>query len=301
MARITEQELILPVLFVMEKSSNEELTTSEIIKKLTELIDVDEDDAQIIQGRSDSYFAQKVRNLKSHNTLVKNGFTTYESGKFKITEEGKKHLNENEEKLKLIIAEEKILHQYSAIITEYFSEFTNSINNIKELINADGSVKPALKQHYYNMLYSSVITSLETYLADALKYNLSKNEEYLIKFVESFQDFKNIKCDFNDIFNLCNSINNKVDDGLGTLLYHNLPKIQGIYKATFSISFLQIDDLMKAIFIRHDLVHRSGKNKNGIMYNITKNDVVCLCDMVFNFINSIEEQFKSLTLIDEYE
>lgn len=299
MARITEKELILPALYVIDLEKTEQLDTSNLIKRLEKLLEIDEADQGIISGRSDSYFSQKVRNLKSHNTLVKNGFTTYESGKFKITKEGKKYLNENKEKLKLIIEEEKILHQYSAIITEYFREFTNSINNIKELINADESVKPVLKQHYYNMLYSSAITNLETYLADALKYNLSKNEEYLIKFVESFQDFKNIKCDFNDIFNLCNSINNKVDDGLGTLLYHNLPKIQGIYKATFSISFLQIDDLMKAIFIRHDLVHRNGKKKDGATHQITKDMVIDLCNKVDKFVKSIENQFEILKINNE--
>lgn len=300
MARITEKELILPALFVMNDKHNGEITTSVLIKKLEDLIEIDEADKGIIQGRKDSYFTQKVRNLKSHNTLVNKNFATYNSGKFQITEYGKKYLEDNQEKLKMIIAEEKFLQQHSSIIRDYFNEFNKSIENIKELTKIT-SINTTLQLHYFNMLYSSVITSLETYLADALKFHLSEKEEYLIKFVETFQDFKNVKCDFNDIFNLCSSIENTVEEGLRSFLYHNLPKIQGIYKATFDINFQPINELMKSISIRHDLVHRNGKNKNGSNHSITKNNVLELCDKTLSFIENIEEQFNNLASTEDNE
>lgn len=300
MARITERELILPALYVMKDKTNEEITTSELINELEKLIEIDDADKGIIQGRKDSYFTQKVRNLKSHNTLVKNGYATYTNGKFKITEEGKNYLDENQEKLKLIIAEEKFLQQNSLIITDYFSEFNRSIENIKELAEIT-ITNDTLQPHYFNMLYSSVITSLETYLADALKFNLAHKEEFLIKFVETFQDFKNVKCDFNDIFNLCDSIERTVDEGLRSFLYHNLPKIKGIYKSTFNINFQPINELMQSISIRHDLVHRNGKDKSGTLHNITKNNVLELCEKTLSFIQNIEDQFNTLTTLEDNE
>jgi hypothetical protein len=298
MARITEKELILPALHVMNAKENGEITTSDLIKNLEELIEIDETDKGIIQGRNDSYFTQKVRNLKSHNTLVNKSFATYANGKFKITTQGESYLSENQEKLKLIVAEEKFLQQHSLIITDYFNEFNNSIKNIKELTEIT-SINTTLQPHYFNMLYSSVITSLETYLSDALKFNLSNKEEFLIKFVETFQDFKNVKCDFNDIFNLCNSIENTVEEGLRSFLYHNLPKIKGIYKSTFNIDFQPINDLMKSISIRHDLIHRNGKDKTGIIHNIQKTDIIELSEKTSTFITNIEEQFQILVQADD--
>ncbi|MFK5977049.1 MAG: hypothetical protein QM493_11150 [Sulfurovum sp.] len=298
MARITEKELILPALSVMKENDNGEITTSVLIKKLEDLIEIDEDDKGIIQSRKDSFFTQKVRNLKSHNTLVKKGFSTYNDGKFKITEEGKNYLAQNQEQLKLIIIEEKFLQQKSLIITDYFIGFKKSIKNIQELLEIT-SINQDLELHYFNMLYSSVITSLETYLSDALKFNLSNKEEFLIKFVETFQDFKNVKCEFNDIFNLCNSIENTVEEGLRSLLYHNLGKIKGIYKSTFDINFKPIGELMQSISIRHDLVHRNGKDKNGVIHDIKKEDIVQLCEKVTIFISNIEEQFNTLTSTDD--
>ena len=300
MARITEKELILPALHVIKNQPNEEIRTSELINELKNLIKIDEADKGIIQGRKDSYFTQKVRNLKSHNTLVKNGYTTYTNGKFKITVEGKTYLSENQEKLKLIVAEEKFLQQNSLIITNYFSEFNNSIENIKKLTTIT-KINITLQPHYFNMLYSSIITSLETYLSDALKFNIANNEEFLIKFVETFQDFKNVKCDFNDIFNLCNSIESTVEEGLRSFLYHNLPKIQGIYKSTFDIKFLPIRELMQSISIRHDLVHRNGKDKSGTLHNITKDNVLELCEKTLSFVQNIEDQFNTLTTTEDNE
>ncbi len=298
MARITEQELILPTLFIMNKKTNKEITTSEIIKELELLLEIDMEDGEIIKGRNDSYFTQKIRNLKSHNTLVKNDLATYTQGIFKITSNGEEYLAKNQEKLKLIIAEEKFLHQYSRIITEYFNEFNNSIKNIRDLTEVC-LANPSLQSHYYNMLYSSVITSLETYLADALKYTLSKNEEFLINFVKTFKDFKNIKCDFNDIFNLCGTINARVEESLMSLLYHDLAKMKGIYKSTFKISFLDIGDLSKSVLIRHDLVHRNGKCKDGSTHQISKIDILNLCDKTVTFIENIEVQIDSLTAIED--
>lgn len=45
-------------------------------------------DAKILAGRTDTYFSQKVRNLKSHDTLTRRGFATnYEDG-FRLTPTG---------------------------------------------------------------------------------------------------------------------------------------------------------------------------------------------------------------------
>jgi len=292
MARITEKELILPTLYLLDNEENKTLTTSQLIKKLEELMDIDEQDNRIIKGRKDTYFTQKVRNLKSHNTLEKKEFAIYNNGKFQITPKGEAYLKNNLKQLELIIIQEKFLELSSNIVTGYYNEFRKSISNIQKLTNIE-DIPENLQRHYFNMLFSSIITSLETYLSDALKFNLKENEKSLIKFVETFKDFKNIKCDFNNIFNLYDSIEEKVQDGLSGLLYHNLPKIKGIYKNTFGIDFQPISNLMKNIEIRHDLIHRNGKKRSGTYHDITKDKVLELCDNILIFVEDIENQFKN--------
>lgn len=85
--RITENELILPSLYLMD-SSDGKITTSSLIKQLTNIMNPKGLDTEIFNNRNDTYFSQKVRNLKSHDTLIKSGYATYNDGIYSITDEG---------------------------------------------------------------------------------------------------------------------------------------------------------------------------------------------------------------------
>ncbi len=90
---ITESDLVIPALRILaEKLSG--INTTYLIKALERELKPKGRDAEIIKGRRDSYFSQKVRNLKSHNTLTRKGLATYEKGLFEITEKGKQYLEE---------------------------------------------------------------------------------------------------------------------------------------------------------------------------------------------------------------
>lgn len=91
--RVQEKELILPALFVMSEKGA--VTTSELIRRLTDILNPSGKDSHKIHGRNDTYFSQKVRNLKSHHTLHKCGYAIEVDGGFQITSLGKKFLNRN--------------------------------------------------------------------------------------------------------------------------------------------------------------------------------------------------------------
>ena len=89
MMPISESELILPTLMLLERSS-EGLNTSQLIEQLTGTLHPTGDDMRILSGRNDTRFSQKVRNLKSHDTL--RGLATSATGRnqpSRITEEGR--------------------------------------------------------------------------------------------------------------------------------------------------------------------------------------------------------------------
>lgn len=48
---------------------------------------------------------------------------------------------------------------------------------------------------------------------------------------------------------------------------------------------------MKCIDIRHDIVHRNGKDKEGNLQDISKEDVLDLAEKVSKFIGNIELGF----------
>ena len=67
MTKFTEREILIEAIKVVNEYG--QLTTSELIEVLREVMKPDGHDINIIKGRNDDYFSQKVRNLKSHNSI----------------------------------------------------------------------------------------------------------------------------------------------------------------------------------------------------------------------------------------
>lgn len=103
MAEITESELILPTLYLLSKESNNFISTSDLIIKLTEIMHPTGIDAEILKNRKDTHFSQKVRNLKSHDTLTRKDFATYENNGYVLSETGKIYLAENLDTIKYLL------------------------------------------------------------------------------------------------------------------------------------------------------------------------------------------------------
>lgn len=103
MARISENQLVLPSLFLMSLSPTKGLTTSELQPKLRDLLKPTGEDLEILANRIDDKFSQKVRNLKAHNTFERYGFAKYEAGVVTITPEGEQYLQENMDKLRYLL------------------------------------------------------------------------------------------------------------------------------------------------------------------------------------------------------
>jgi hypothetical protein len=289
MARITEKELILPSLYLLNIEEHKTLSTTYLISKLRILLKPDDEDIEIISGRSDDKFSQKVRNLKSHNTLTNLNFCTYQDNQFTLTDIGEEYLIRN-------------LHLLNAIIPlkDYYIEFKKSILNIQNLSNV-GCIDKSLESHYFGMLYSSVITSLETYLYDAIRFKIDNNIQFLEVFVETFEKYQKEKLKFSDIYTEYSNIELKVKESLSNLIYHRLDIVENIYSAVFSISFKDKDFMNNSVQNRHDLIHRNGKKIDGTNHNISKGDVLELCGKTSSFIENIEEQFKTLALIEDNE
>lgn len=105
MSRITESELILPALYLMNEDPLRYVDTSTLIKELTEIMRPTGEDAQILTGRKDTHFSQIVRNLKSHNTLEKKGYATYTKEKgFRITSAGRELATTEKDPIRYLIS-----------------------------------------------------------------------------------------------------------------------------------------------------------------------------------------------------
>jgi hypothetical protein len=96
---VTEQELIEPALRAASARGGF-ISTQDLIIELEELFLPKGRDAEILDGRSDTYFSQKVRNLVSHRnsktSMISRGLAIYDEKLrgIRITSLGKSFLDE---------------------------------------------------------------------------------------------------------------------------------------------------------------------------------------------------------------
>ena len=91
----TEKQLIAPALYLIDTYPGIKMDV--LIKKMEKAMKPTGKDATILAGRGDTYFSQKVRNLKSHrdNNKMAEYTDLTPSGEYFITDKGKKALEDD--------------------------------------------------------------------------------------------------------------------------------------------------------------------------------------------------------------
>lgn len=177
---------------------------------------------------------------------------------------------------------------------EVKSIFEESLNKIDQLSGIELPASISAEKYMSSMLYANIITALETYLCDRFISIVQHNREFLLSFVENFKDFQKEKISLSSIFKEYESIETKTYDAIKDVLYHNLPKVSGIYCSSLDIEFPDYVEIFKAVHVRHDLVHRGGKTKCGKQHPICKEDVEALLNEVREFYGLLEIELTKI-------
>lgn len=191
-----------------------------------------------------------------------------------------------------IVNYESALIQDIASITEFYHNFSRAIIDIGTILNLEtqGSQRDVLLR----LIYANVITALETYLCDAFVNNIINKPGLLRRFVETTDDFKDSKINVSDLFREYDGILGKVQDFLGKVVWHRLSRVSSLYKNTLNITFPRdIGEIYKSIEIRHDIIHRNGKNIEGHEILITKDDIQKLIANVESLVIYIDSELKA--------
>ena len=146
-SRITESELVLPSLYLMTLSPQGNITTSELINLLSQMLKPTGVDAQILSNRNDTYFSQKVRNLKSHDTLTKYGYAKYSNGTYYITERGRDLVYNNRINIQYILSSGFDYNDVKTSLGKVYNSRTSSIIPYEELV-VEGEIKTIVTKSY---------------------------------------------------------------------------------------------------------------------------------------------------------
>jgi len=182
--------------------------------------------------------------------------------------------------------------QFNAVTanTDYREHFFSEIENLKSLLSIELDSK-ALATILRRQVFIGVIGSMETFLSDAF-INETLSEEYFFRrFVESHPAFGKRKFELKDIFVEREKIKETAKEVMLDTNYHNLSSVRKMFQSTFEIVFPDIAEAQKYVSIRHDLVHRNGKTKDGEKI-VLDDDLIeglfkCIGDLVNEVSNSL--------------
>lgn len=178
------------------------------------------------------------------------------------------------------------------IFTEEDDDYENYVfdltpEQITKVLDEIDSLSSATKGFLYRQLYAGTITSMEAFLSSTLMKEVLSSNETKRKFVENYLPYRDELIPYSSLFAKMEEVESKIRQTLRDLMYHNLGKIKPIYKAVLDIDLGDIRDIMKAVQIRHDIVHRSGKDTEGNLHNITKDDVIQLVEDVSSLMSRV--------------
>ncbi len=94
MTKFSESDLVIESLKIIKKYP-QGIETKDLLQILRLTLDPSGEDLELLSGRSDDKFSQKVRNLKSHKTLENKGFAKFLENRFYITDDGINFINNN--------------------------------------------------------------------------------------------------------------------------------------------------------------------------------------------------------------
>jgi len=169
-----------------------------------------------------------------------------------------------------------------------YQQFILRLSEIDSLSSTeiDSEHRKLLRQ----LLYSHLIAALETYLSDSMSYWVKSDEAVFKRFVFHCSEFKQEKLSLSNIFDRFEGLREQVEKYIQKTVWHRLDRVMPLFASALDIERPEIEQLMQHIVIRHDIVHRGGRTKDGDHVEITTDKLVELRECVAHFIENIEEK-----------
>jgi hypothetical protein len=185
-------------------------------------------------------------------------------------------------------------YEPSVELPKHLQTLNSSIANVTALLEVE--VPPAQQRHFRGMLYVSVIMAMEAYLLDNFISCLNSDKAVFRKYIETTDHFRQQKIPLSTIFKESDGIDKRGRAYLTRVLWHRLSEVARLYRNSLGVQLPQdMKELLAAVQIRHDFVHRNGRTPDGQEITLTPEQITELIKLVQNLVDGIEAQQKELS------
>jgi hypothetical protein len=193
--------------------------------------------------------------------------------------------------------------EYKIHSTFKSKQFYNiQIQRLKKILELKSN-EYIIDQSLNKLVFTGVVTAFETYLSEVFYLIVFYSDSTLEKFVSEYEPYKKEKISLHEIITKFNSLNNRVQEDLDNIIYHNISKLINIFNIfNFELDkFDKIQNMSRHIQKRHNFVHRSGLEKNETFEEITKENVEILISDANSFVNYINNKIEKKCFLPDYD
>lgn len=175
--------------------------------------------------------------------------------------------------------------------------FLGTIDDVAAL--ADQVSLDPKPQMLARMLLAQTVTALEVFLSDTLILAVLSHKAVQEKLLRSRSlEIGTKQFNLMDALGVEDFAKEKLLEHLRSVSFHNLTKVSNLYRIGMGVTILPEDDaaevIQKAIKIRHDCVHRNGKNQEtGELNVVTQQSLRHLTDTLSRMVRSVDDQVRA--------
>jgi len=183
-----------------------------------------------------------------------------------------------------------------------YTYFTLSMGSIKSMLNIN--IDDRHQAEIFNrMLLVQSIASMEAYLSDTIISRVVTDPSTLSKLFKIERVLKQEKYTVAEYLSNEDLPKKRAKKYLSDLIYHNLNKIEILYKKILNIQFDyggcdNKTELLRSIQDRHDCVHRNGKTRYGDILRLNNKEyilkIIGIIELLVSNIEKTIEEYDAL-------
>jgi len=143
------------------------------------------------------------------------------------------------------------------------------------------------------LVFASAIGATETFLYEVAYFWIDSDEKVLRSVVTRLPALKEEKICLGDLFNRLEGLKVHVKGRLQAMVWHRWDQVAQLYRAALDVRLPSVKELDVALLKRHDVVHRSGHDKDGNPVTVTAAEIEGLFAAIESFATELERRITS--------
>ncbi|MGF6181251.1 DNA-binding MarR family transcriptional regulator [Massilia sp. UYP32] len=149
------------------------------------------------------------------------------------------------------------------------------------------------------MVFGAAISTLEAYLWEAVAFWAKGNRDVLKAIVKGMPALRDQEIKLGDVFDAHDAIETRVLTYLQNVVWHRFDTVAMLLRHGLGVKPPSFKTFVKALEKRHDIVHRSGHDKDGLPVTVTADDAKELAAAVEDFASELHQAIMDKFVPDD--